>query len=53
MVLGSLNIRYKTLINTIIFEVRYYIWLYRNKMKFENKSYLCFKRKHRLSNLVY
>ena len=55
MVLGSLNKQYKIRINTIIFEAKYYIWLFRNK-KFENELNLCcedFKRKLAYSNLVY
>jgi len=51
MVLGSLNKRYKTLINTIIVEAKIYIWLFRNYRKFEN--YDDFKGKLAYSDLVY
>jgi len=54
MVLGILNKRYNTLINTIICEAKYYIWLFRNNRKFEIKSSLCyedFKRKLAYSDL--
>ena len=56
MVLGSLNTRYKTLIDTINFEAKYYIWLFRNNRKFNNKSslyYEDFKRKLAYSDLVH
>jgi len=54
MVLGSLNKQYKTLINTIIFEAKYYIWLFRYNRKLEHKSsYEDFKRKLAYNNLVY
>ena len=55
MVLGILNKRYKTLINTVIFEAKYYIWLFWNNRKFEHKSSLCyedFKRKLAYSDLI-
>jgi len=55
----KINCRGHNVLQTSLVEAKYYIWLYRNKMKkfkFENKLNLCykgFKKNLAYSNLVH